>query len=748
MSMGLILFVALILGTIGIQAVRADGFTTEAVAAQDGTALLLSGDATGPLEPVEIEPLAPNVETQDEGEDSGVPDVGTGLSGVAAGEIEEIIDDRLDEPPVSIDDSYTLGNDQESGSQPIGPTLASADPALRVLPDSRVAVATSSPPANHIDDETVTLVGIDEPSTFPEQASSEPSETTVPHHIANESGEPEATGNNSVTTPARFTPARIDPEVFDAPAITIVAEDNQTVNDAGTPRNPGTVSIQPPPAELVILAAPSNVVCTTSVFSYSATGEPTSGTYTWTWTDNSQGEITHRLVKEAEGRTVTIDVNTSFEFPTTFTKPQPPIIAIFALGPDGETGPAVPGSTCAEPENQDVETGGVILAAPSNLECTIVVTRYFEIEREDFLYDDPVEWEQQWTWTDNSVGEDHHEVVITNDGFPTVTETEIAETSAATFGSLHDPRGEQFISEIRAVSGEETGPTLEGGSCFDFGGVYPEPVLVGPAPVTLVAPSRLECTTVVTGYHEYTFDGYLWSGPESWEHQWTWIDRSGREDHHEIVTTYEFQPVFETEIAGTSATTHGHIRSPNGQQFIAEIRAVSGDDLSAPLIGGKCSDFGTGVPDSVIIGHLQAPSNLQCTTVVTKEYEYVFGDYLYRGPEFWHHEWTWTDNSEGEDHHQVIAQSEFQSASDIKTATTSVTTAGGIRNPNGEQGITEIRAVSGDDQSAPLIGGMCSEFGGGVPDSVIIGPNPNLRPIEATPIEARPIGITTRADQD
>ena len=87
-----------------------------------------------------------------------------------------------------------------------------------------------------------------------------------------------------------------------------------------------------------------------------------------------------------------------------------------------------------------------------------------------------------------------------------------------------------------------------------------------------------------------------------WEHQWTWTDNSVGEDHHEIVTTYEFQAVTETEIAGTSAVTHGGIRSPNGQQFIFEIRAVSGDDRSGPLIGGKCSDFGTGVPDDILIG--------------------------------------------------------------------------------------------------------------------------------------------------
>ena len=724
MEKALIVFVAVILGTIGVLAVRAIGFNTEAIAAQESTALLLSDDATGPLEPIEIEPLAPNATAQEE--DSGGSGVSNDLSGTTAGEIQEIVEDAK--------------------AEPIGPTLPS------IVPQQQIQVLANDILANDIDDETLTPAPIDVPSTFSGQATSGPSETTVPDRISSGSSESGATANNSVSAPAR--PA---PEVIDAPDITIVVEADRT-----PPGNSGTISVQPPPGESVTLAAPSNVVCTTSVLSYSATGEPTSGTYTWTWTDNSEGEITHRLVKDAAVTTVTIDVNTSFEYSSTFTKPQPPIIAIFALGPDGEAGPAVPGPTCAEPENQDVETdpnnGGVILAAPLNLECTVVVTRYFEIEWDDFLYDDPVEWEQQWTWTDNSVGEDHHEVVITNDGFPTVTETEIAETSASTFGSVHDPRGQQFISEIRAVSGQETSPTLEGGSCFDFGGVYPEPVLIGPADVTpsLHAPSFLQCTTVVTHWEEYVSDGFVYSRPLFWEHQWTWTGNSSGEDHHEIVTTYEFQPVTETEVADLSATTFGSSFTPNGQQFISEIRAVSGDDRSAPLIGGKCSEFGTGVPDDVLVGPdpdatditLAAPSNLQCTTVVTQEHEYEFEGFIYRGPEFWHHEWTWTDNSEGEDHHQVIAQYEFQSASDITTATTSVTTGGGIRNPNGEQGITEIRAVSGDDQSAPLIGGMCSEFGGGVPDSVIIGPNPNLRPIEAAPIEARPISITTRADQD
>ena len=110
---------------------------------------------------------------------------------------------------------------------------------------------------------------------------------------------------------------------------------------------------------------------------------------------------------------------------------------------------------------------------------------------------------------------------------------------------------------------------------------------------------------VVTQWQEYVYDGFLYSTPLFWEQQWSWTDNSEGEDHHEIVTAFEFQAVTETELVGNSATTHGSSFTPNGQQFIAEIRAVSGDDQSAPLIGGKCLDFGTGVPDDLFVDDRQ-----------------------------------------------------------------------------------------------------------------------------------------------
>ena len=531
MVKALIAFVAVILGTIGALAVRAEGANTEVVDAHETTAELLSGDDVRPIELLAIQLPVPNAAAQEDcgsdetcaqGEDPSGSVVGNALSGITAGEIQEIVDDGIDEAPVVNDD------------------------------------------------ETLTPVGINVPSTSSGPAIFEPSESTAPSPIANPRGEDGATGNVSVAAPP-------DTQVQDEPDITTVAEDA-----TGTLGNPDTAGAQAAPTEPVILAAPSDVVCTTTVLEYSATGEPTSGTYTWTWTDNSEGEVTHRLAKHAAGRTVTIDVNTSFEYSSTFRHPQPQIIAIYALAPDGEAGPSVQGPTCTEPENQTVGQTVESLAAPT-VTCTNINIEY-DVAGDLIAWDDEYRFEPQ-----DEVTVDHWLVQATGPGGGSVI---TLDTNAVVDGPHDFPSRVWYVTadNRESLRAELTGCTPPPERDPNVGGA------------TLVAPSNLQCRTGVTEWESYVSGEFLYSRPVFWEHQWTWTDNSVGEDHHEIVTTYEFQAVTETEIAGTSAVTHGGIRSPNGQQFIFEIRAVSGDDRSDPLIGGKCSDFGTGVPDDILIG--------------------------------------------------------------------------------------------------------------------------------------------------
>ena len=129
--------------------------------------------APGANEPAEIEPLAPDAAVQEEecsvneicaqGQDDAEGNTGSGLSGIAAGEIEEIVEDGVDEPPVAIDDNFTLvtnesqvwdvlANDQEPDGQQIGLTIGTVDPGLSVVPlaDRRVAVSTTSPAGSQL----------------------------------------------------------------------------------------------------------------------------------------------------------------------------------------------------------------------------------------------------------------------------------------------------------------------------------------------------------------------------------------------------------------------------------------------------------------------------------------------------------------------------------------------------------------------------------------------------------------------